>query len=298
MPDHHIIDAHTHVFPSELGQDPCAWAAARNEPHWAELVAPAGQAGIQDWADPQDMLNAMDAHSIQRAILLGWYWENEDTCRWHNQTIAQWVAHAPDRFIGFASILPNKNTRDQLEAAHDLGLRGVGELHIGIQNFHAESPAWRTLADWCTDHHWPVNLHVTEAAGHTHPGSHAATPLQAFVRLAQSAPELKLILAHWGGGLPFFEANPRISKILRNVYYDSAASPLLYKPEIFRRVADLVGHEKILFGSDYPLRLYPAIQKRAGYSQFLQDIDQHSGLNQTEQQALLGGNLRKLLGES
>ncbi len=298
MPAQDIIDAHTHVFPNELGKDPRAWAEAHGEPYWADLVAPHSRPGIQDWADPRDMLAAMDAQGVQRAVLLGWYWQNEDTCRWHNQTIARWVAQAPDRFIGFASILPNANTRGQLEAAHDLGLRGVGELHIGVQNFHAQSPAWRTLADWCTEHHWPVNLHVTEAAGHTHPGSTPPTPLQEFIRLAQSAPELKLILAHWGGGLPFFESSPGIRKSLRNVYYDCAASPLLYETAIFRRIADLVGHEKMLFGSDFPLRLYPARQKRAGYSEFLQDIRENSGLDQAELQALLGGNLRRLLGES
>ncbi|MGC6455977.1 MAG: amidohydrolase family protein [Coraliomargaritaceae bacterium] len=298
MPSHYIIDAHTHVFPTELGKDPRAWAAARNESYWAGLVAPNGHSSIQDWADPQDMLDAMDAQGIQRAVLLGWYWQNEDTCRWHNQVIAEWVVHAPDRFIGFASILPNENTLSQLEFAHSLGLRGVGELHIGVQNFDAENPAWRILADWCTHHHWPVNLHATEAAGHPHPGSDPATPLKEFVHLAESTPELKIILAHWGGGLPFFESNPQLRKSLRNVYYDCSASPLLYKPNIFRRVADLVGHEKILFGSDFPLRLYPAKQKQAGYREFLEDIRKNSRLKQNELQALFADNLCKLLGES
>lgn len=290
-----ISDCHTHAFPTELAENPRRWATARGEHYWADLVAPKKQRSIQDWADPGTMLAAMDACGVKKAVLLGWYWENETTCRWHNEVIAKWVCSAPDRFIGFASILPNKNTRSQLEAAEALGLQGVGELHMGVQGFNASSPSWQELAEWCCARHWPVNLHATEAAGQAHPGSKAATPLQELVALAVAAPDLKIIFAHWGGGLPFFEQNPKLRSKLRNVYYDCSASPLLYDPTIFRSIADITGPEKLLFGSDYPLRLYPSRQKKAGYTEFLDEIVHRSGLNESELKALLGGNLRSIL---
>ena len=46
---------------------------------------------------------------------------------------------------------------------------------------------------------------------------------------------------------------PEVSEGLRNVYFDSAASPFLYRPGVYRAVADVVGAERILFASDYPL---------------------------------------------
>ena len=61
------------------------------------------------------------------------------------------------------------------------------------------------------------------------------------------------MLAHWGGGLPYYALMPEVAEALKNVYFDSSASPYLYRPEIFQHVANIVGVRKILFGSDYPL---------------------------------------------
>jgi len=46
---------------------------------------------------------------------------------------------------------------------------------------------------------------------------------------------------------------PEVQKALTHTYFDSAASPYLYSPVIYQRVASLVGAEKILFGTDNPL---------------------------------------------
>jgi predicted TIM-barrel fold metal-dependent hydrolase len=241
------------------------------------------------------MLAAMDAAGVDQAVLLGWYWTQESVCRWHNAAMAEWIQTAPERFIGFAAIYPNAHIVDQLESARVLGFRGVGELHLGVQNQTSNAQHWETLCRWCAAHGWPVNFHVTEAAGHEHPGA-VATPLQSFVRIAQAHPDLKIILAHWGGGLAYFEQNPRLRKILRNVYYDSAASPLLYDTGIFKQMRHLVGIEKLLFGSDYPLRLFPRSQKRPDMERFIQTIREEADLEAKELEALLGGNFRRLLG--
>ena len=293
----HTIDCHTHCYPPELAADPRAWAESHGESHWADLVAPIDRPSIQGWATLEQTLAAMDAAKVQKSVLLGWYWENEATCRAHNRVIAEWVQTAPERLIGFAAIHPGQSATsviDQLEQAHALGLRGVGELHPGIQHFSSASAGWQALADWCVAHDWPVNLHATEAAGHVHPGS-APTPLNDFLRMAKASPDLKLILAHWGGGLAFFELNPRLRKLLKNVHYDTSASPLLYEPSIFRRVIEIVGVEKVLFGSDYPLRLYPRTQKTPDYSTYLQAIRTQTDLSANELNAILHENFNQLL---
>jgi predicted TIM-barrel fold metal-dependent hydrolase len=290
-----IIDAHTHVYPAEVIANPRAWAEARGESHWADLVAPTDRPSIQGWSNPESMLADMDACGVEQAVLLGWYWTRESTCRWHNEVMAEWRAIAPDRFIAFAAIVPNENVIDQLESAQALGFRGVGELHFGVQSFDTDNRHWQALAEWCLAHGWPVNFHATETAGKHTPDS-VPTPLQEFVRMAEAHPELTMILAHWGGGLPFFEQNPKVRKILRNVYYDSAASPLLYDTGIFRRMIDLVGIEKLVFGSDYPLRVYPRLQKKPDMRTVIERIQQESGLDEGELQTFLGNTFEQLLG--
>jgi predicted TIM-barrel fold metal-dependent hydrolase len=292
-----VIDCHTHAYPQEVADRPRAWAEARGEHHWADLVAPRGAQSIQGWSDRASMIAHMDAAGVHRAILLGWYWEREPTCRWHNEWIAEWVRAAPDRFIGFAAIHPSGDVVDQLETAKSLGLRGVGELHPGVQKFDAQSRGWKTLADWCTAEGWPVNLHVTETVGHDHPGR-VPTPLDDFLRMAEGHPEVTLILAHFGGGLPFYEQNPKVRQRLGNVYYDCAAAPLLYDRGTLARILDVVGPGKVLFGSDYPLRLYPKTQSKPGMTRFLGEVrDALADASPEAQAAVLGATCRSLLGE-
>ncbi len=293
-----ILDSHCHCYPPEITANPRAWAIAQGEPYWAELVAPLDRPSIQGWATIEQTLAAMDAAGVEQAVLLGWYWQNESTCRWHNNIIAEWVQTAPERFIGFAAIHPGGSAESvtaQCQYAYDLGLRGVGELHPGIQGFDSSTEGWRALADWCMIHDWAVNLHATEVVGQAYPGR-VLTPLNDFRRMAENSPELRLILAHWGGGLAFFELNPRVRKALKNVYYDTSATPLLYEPTIFRHLIDIIGSDKILFGSDFPLRLYPRSQQRPDYLSFLTAIRQQGQLSRAEQASILYQNLRNILG--
>ena len=67
---------------------------------------------------------------------------------------------------------------------------------------------------------------------------------------------------------------------LKNVYFDTAASPYLYDLGIYQLAVELVGIDKILLGSDYPLlapEKYFSEMKQAGLSQ--SKIDKICGLN-------------------
>ena len=294
MPKPNIIDCHTHVYPDEVATNPRTWANEHGESHWAELVAPVGRKSIQGWTDPAKMLLAMDAAEVDEAVLLGWYWTKESTCRWHNEAMAKWINHAPDRFNGFASIYPNANVIEQLETAKTLGFIGVGELHIGIQGYEESSCHWKDMLKWCADSDWPINFHVTDASIRLQPGA-VSTPTQTFIEIAREEPRLKIILAHWGGRVAHMETNPSMREILANVYYDTAASPLLYDISIFKQMVEMVGSDKILFGSDYPLRVYPQLEKAPNMARFIDSVYDESGLNSNQLYKIMRGNFDKLL---
>jgi hypothetical protein len=128
-----------------------------------------------------------------------------------------------------------------------------------------------------------VSLHASEPVGHNYAGKGNVTPdiLFSFV---SSFKETKIILAHFGGGLMFYELMPEVKDVLANTYYDSAAAPFLYRPAIYKVAIGIVGSGKILFGSDWPL-LAP------------QRVMEHlkaAGLNQADVGSILGENAQRL----
>lgn len=157
-----------------------------------------------------------------------------------------------------------------------------------------QDPAWIECIKFATEQSWPVNFHVTEPVGHEHPGR-VPTPLEDFLWLAREFPELKIILAHAGGLFPFYELNPKVRNELRNVYYDLAACPLLYESSIYRKLIDTVGHKKIIWGTDYPLKIFPKVQSKPDFSTFIKEIHKVADLSDDEKDALFHQNIFSLL---
>jgi predicted TIM-barrel fold metal-dependent hydrolase len=290
-----IFDCHIHMYPPEVFRDPVAWGTANAEPWWTFCVAPPNVPTLQGWADVPRLLRDMDAAGIERCLMLGWYWENQETCELQNRWFIDWVQAHPDRLLGFATVQPNSGQRglDNVRRALDSGLCGLGELLPQAQHFSFQDENWSRLVALATERKVPINLHVTDPLGYTPGSTTKPTPLEDFIQLARTFPDTNFILAHWGGGIPFYELSPKLKPALRNIYYDTAASPLIYDPAVFRRVVDLIGPERILFGTDYPLLCYPKLTREPDLARQLDES--RTGLTAAEQDAVLGGNLRRLL---
>ncbi len=253
-----VIDSHIHLYPPELNADPIAWAEAHGERHWAKLCTRRRKDGrpVQSFPGLDELMREMDRCGVERGILLGWYWERPETCAWQNRFFAQCVETHPDRLIAFATLHPGAGhwpTLSEMHRARDEGLVGIGELSPHAQGFGIDEPVFREVLTLATDWKMPVNLHVTDPLGASYPGR-VETPLADFMRLAREFPKTKFTLAHWGGLLPLRDAEARE---MANLYFDTAASPLLYEPDIWGRFIAAVPPERVLFGSDFPLNLYP-----------------------------------------
>ena len=120
--------------------------------------------------------------------------------------------------------------------------------------------------------------------GHIYQGKGKTRP-EVLWRFIQNFQKATIVCAHWGGGLPFYALMPEVKEILTNVYFDTAASPFLYTPDVFQTVADLVGTDKILMGSDCPLLRTRRLIKQVTESR----------LPEEGKEAILGGNAARLL---
>lgn len=288
-----IWDAHVHCYPDWVARDPASFARKQGEPHWEQLVT----GGPQGWADPELLLKRMDEAGIHGAVILGWYWENPETAKLQNEWTAQWIARYPDRLKAFAAIHPKSPTlEDDIKSAVDAGFCGVGECLPHVQGSHFLEDGWQSLCALCTQYHLPINLHITEPAGHRYPGR-VLTPLDDLLELISRFPDITWILAHWGGGLPFYCLNRRVDQILAKTYFDSAASPLLYRSRIWQHAVQLVGADRVLFGSDFPLRLFPRKEKEPRF-EGIRDQMLKAGLSSDELEMIAGKNLLNILFQS
>jgi predicted TIM-barrel fold metal-dependent hydrolase len=286
-----IIDAHTHRYPDEVIANPQAFALRTGEEGWLKMVSPQDRPSLQGWADRDQMLADMDAAGVDRCALLGWYWENYETCIEANNWHLLWMKQDPGRFFSFLSIKPDiPFLEDYLKQAHEDGFQGIGESHPWVQGFSMRNKEWMVAMEFACSHDWPVNFHVTDPAGHDYPGK-TLTPMDEFLWLAKELPDLKIVLAH-AGALYALE-----NTIPDNFYFDLAACPLLYPPNIYQKLISCTGAERILWGTDYPLRIYPKAQNKPDFHTFLEELKRSLQVRQDQLDDITGGNFLKLCSE-
>jgi predicted TIM-barrel fold metal-dependent hydrolase len=275
-----IIDFHSHIFSEQMRSsrdaylERDAWFATLYEDPKHRL------------ASAEDVIASMEAAGVDRTVVCGFPWRDAGLCREHNDFIIEAVRQYPDRLVGFACVQPlDGKDSQELERCIEAGLRGLGELGPDGQRFDIEDRRiMAATAEVLQRYDLPLMTHASEPMGHQYAGKGQTFPWK-LIKLAQNFPDLTIVLAHWGGGLPFFELMPEIRQACRNVYYDSAASSYLYAFDIFPVAVRLVGAERIVWGTDYPL---------LSQAKFLARV-KASGLTEEEQEAVLGGNAARIL---
>lgn len=277
-----IIDSHCHILPPSF-HERRAELASKDATFATIFYRPGARMATAD-----KLLRAMDRDGVARAVVMGMGWTNRAIAREANDYIIQSVSENPGRLTGFCSVDPGwgDDALVEVERCAALGVKGIGEIHPDSQSIDITSKEEMSpLMALARSLGLLVLVHSSEPVGHKYPGKGATTPEKLY-RFIENFPENTIICAHWGGGLPFYNLMPEVPKALENVYFDSAASPFLYRPEVFAKAADLAGPDKLLFGSDYPLMAMsrPLGQARA------------AGLTPAAEEALLGGNAARLLG--
>lgn len=290
------IDVHTHYTPPSMKDDLENYA--EKEPYWGLLITPDPVNHTeQGWATSERMIADMDKAGIDKVILLGEGQTRFENAVERNNIGIEIMRTYPDRVICFAVVQPHDGQKavDELKRCVDAGMAGMGEMGHYNGGYRFDDPDFLRVVEACIDLDIPINLHCNEEVGHFYLGK-SITPLRHYYRFICRYPEMKLILAHWGGGLLFYEIMPEVRKNLRNVYYDSAGGPLVFPTEgIFPAAIHLINPKKILYGSDYPLLICPDKQKEADFIPFLKEIDA-LGLEKSIYEDIMGNNAARLLG--
>jgi len=276
-----IIDFHTHIFPEEIREDREKYFP--HEPAFKLLYSsPKSKlAGIKEIVD------SMDIEGVDKSVVFGFPWRSSDLSKRHNDYILEAVDRFPERLAGFCCIDPfNKDAVPEVVRCLEGGLSGIGEIALyqsGIDG--ASQEKLKPLMEICEDKKLPVLIHTNEPVGHYYPGKTPNT-LEQIYRLVRKFSNNKIVLAHWGGGIFFFNLlKKEVKEYLKNVYFDTAASPFLYYPQIYQIAIQIIGKNKILFGSDFPL-LKP--------SKYFKEFEK-AGLSKDEIESICGNNAAGLL---
>ena len=260
------LDFHTHVFPPPFRENRSRFFS--NEPGFKALY----ESSRSRLITAQELLKNMDEQGIDRSVVFGFPWTDPELFRAHNDYIIESVGRYPERITGFCCFSPlSPQGLQEARRCLDSGLAGVGELALYGSGFSPEArEGLEGIMALCAEREAPVLVHTNEPVGHIYPGK---TPmgLAEIYGLIRRYPQNRIVLAHWGGGLFFYGLMKKeVDEAFQNVWFDTAASPYLYRPAVYRAAVDIVGPEKILFGSDYPLlspRRYFEEMESAGLSE-------------------------------
>ncbi len=277
-----IIDFHTHVFSPRLKKNRRKYID--RDPGFAVLYSRKDA----QLATAEELIASMDKAGIDISVIVNIGWTTHELCVETNDYILESVARYPDRLIGFCTVQPNSSQAAiaEIERCARAGIRGVGEMRPDMQLFDlGDEEIMAPFIETLKKHNLILLTHTSEPGGHDYQGKGAITPdvLYPFIT---SFPDLTIVCAHWGGGLPFYALMPEVKQAMSNVFFDTAASPFLYDPQVYNQVVQLVGADKVLFGSDYPL---------LAQSRLLNEV-RSLDLPEETRDLILSGNARRLLG--
>jgi hypothetical protein len=276
-----IIDFHVHLLPRRVRQDRGKFF--HMEPAFETLYS----SPKSKLASEEQIIDYMDENKIDKSVVFGFPWITNGLVEQNNDEVWNFHQRFPDRIIPFAVLGAGmgEDTPGEASARLNNGFKGLGELAMygagwGRETLESLGPALEIAQQ--ADR--PVLIHVNEPVGHDYPGK-IRVDFQGLVDLISGFPDLRFVLGHMGGGLFIYTLMPEVADILRNTYLDTAAVPFLYKAQVYRTATDLMGEEKVLFGSDFPLMGLPRLRSHL----------ERGGLDEKTTEMILGGNAEKLL---
>jgi len=205
----------------------------------------------------------------------------------------EWIcslAKEHQELIPFVGVDPGILSPEEMEVhvremARENGAKGV-KVHPVSQGFYMHDPRMSGVWNACVELDLPVIAHVGPAKS----GEQYSTP-EAFFRVMEAFPELRLVMAHMGGGswkqLPeFAEAHP-------NAYYDICeiiewtGAPKAPTDMDLAKLILKIGVEKVMMGSDFPW--YSILHT-------VERVNELPLLTKEQKKLILGGNAVGFLG--
>ena len=243
-----IVDSHTHILPPDVVSDMPKFMS--RDKTLCNLFRNGSRVSTAE-----TLLNSMNQNKIDYSIVMGMGWSDYSFNQYVNEYLIESQVKSGGRLVAITGITPQHGDIGIYEAERCIasGSHGFGEVHLSEQKMAGKPLDFlEPYMSMLLTAEFPLVVHSSEPVGHLYQGKGQTNP-QELEKLVQFFPNNKMVLAHWGGGILFYEMMKEMKELMGNVFYDTAATPLLYNYKIFNVALEIVGANKILSGSDYPL---------------------------------------------
>lgn len=261
-----IIDFHTHIFVDSLADR--ARETLTKEAHG--IFTPIHDMKLTG------LLGAMDDAGVDKSVVLPVI-----TKRSQVEKVNEWAASIrSERIEPFGGIWPHEDDyKEQIDYVASLGLKGL-KFHCEYQYFTVNDKKLLPIYDYALSKGLILIFHA---------GFDPAfpEPFKSSPRMfADIQGELKggtIVAAHLGGSKQWEEVYDLLAG--REIYLDTSMGFEYYPHDLFLRIVEKHGAERILFGSDSP------------WSNTKEEIRVLKGLplSENQKEAILSGNAKRLL---
>ena len=256
-----IIDGHTHLGLESF--------IVKVIPDW-KLRKPAFQVKMEN--TPENLIPSMDRAGVNRSVVFPFPLEEVDSVQANSYVLEQ-SREYPDRFIPFALL------DSEPERWIDEGCFGFKQHFLLAPERFDPKQIYRTIEHSKR----PLVAHFSTGRA-----------LEQARTILKIAPGLKLVIAHMGRQVPNTgEGVLDLVRALKDEVGVSFETSTVYDSRTIRTAAEIVGPERIIFGSDYPFN------SNTSEDSISREIDVvNNGIDGVEaREMVFASNILKLTGE-
>ena len=235
-----IIDFHTHIFPDRIAEKTISFLAEK--------------AQIQPYIDGTEkgLISAMEKANVALSVALPAITKPSqfDSVNAFAEIINEKYAEQGRRIISFGGIHPAcEDIYGKMKTLADRGFKGV-KIHPDYQDEYIDSENYIKILEAAKEYGLIVVTHTGYDNGF--PQLPMKCPPDRLRRALEAVPYEKVVLGHYGGHLVWEDVYKLVTDY--NVYFDTAYTLSEIEPELFKRILDKVGADRVLFATDSPWR--------------------------------------------
>lgn len=233
-----VVDAHVHIFPSNIFSAIWQWF---DENAWP----------IRYRLTTSRVLDYLLSRGVNHVIALQ-YAHKTGISKMLNRYMVKKCREFPNKVTGLATVFPGEsNVEDILKEAFDDGLRGV-KLHAHVQCFDMNAKEMNIVYNLCQSEEKPIVMHVGREPKSTayNCDPYKICKAKKVDRVLQNFPKLKICVPHLG--FDEFSAYRKLIEKYDNLWLDTTMVLTDYFPIENAVELDSFRVDRIMYGSDFP----------------------------------------------